>query len=180
MNYQFLWDNMIISSIEEVEQAAQLILKGKDIYEEIVKDTKVPWWFIGVTHYRESTCKFNRHPHNGDPLSKKTTHVPAGRPIKGNPPFTFIESAKDLYFSLKKYDTYEDWDIPSILYRLEAFNGMGYSKRNIPSPYLWNKTNHYKIGKYSSDGVYDPNLVDKQVGTAPLVRMLTDKTLRLV
>lgn len=185
INYQELWNNMVITDKNSVISAAKLILKGKDIYDETVSGTRVPWYFLGVTHYRESSCKFNRHPHNGDPLSGRTVHVPVGRPIKDpvagpGKSYIWIESAKDAYFTLKKLDTYHDWDINSILYRLEAFNGFGYESKGIYSPYLWSKTAFYKAGKFIADGKFDPNFIDQQVGVVPIVRYLTDKTLGLV
>ena len=39
---------------------------------------------------------FNRHLHNGDPLSSRTTHIPQNRPVKGKPPFTWEESTIDV------------------------------------------------------------------------------------
>lgn len=180
IDYQNLWDTMVINDVDNVVKAAELILKGKPAYDKVVENTKVPWYFVGALHYRESSCNFSTHLHNGDPLKERTKHVPAGRPTQGNPPFTWEESAKDALFNIKGFDKQISWTLPKILYRAESYNGLGYYKRNIISPYVWSKTNHYKAGKYASDGVYDPNLVDKQVGVAPLIRYLTDKTLKLV
>lgn len=179
-NYQNLWDTTELTRVSETIKAAKQALAGKDIYEELVSGTKVPWWFVAAIHYREASYRFNTHLHNGDPLSNRTKQVPAGRPIVGNPPFTWIQSAKDALFVLKKFDTYQDWDIESILYRLEAYNGFGYQKRGINSPYLWSGTNHYTKGKFVADGRFDNETVDKQLGTVPIIKFLTDKTLGLV
>jgi len=72
--------------------------------------------------------------------------------------------------------------MPIILGTLEDFNGRGYIKYHpdVLTPYLWSKTNHYVKGKYASDGKFDPELVDKQVGVAAIYKYLTDKTLGLV
>jgi lysozyme family protein len=181
-DYQLLWDNMLITDEPSVIKASKLVLKGRDRYEGVVEGTSVPWQIVGVTHYRESSCNFKCHPHEGSPLTDRTKFVPIGRPKTGNPPFTWEESAKDCYFTLKKLDKIQTWDIPTILGTLEAFNGMGYVKYHpeVLSPYLWAKTGHYTVGKYASDGKFDPELVDKQCGVAGIYRFLTDKTLGLV
>lgn len=181
-DYQLLWDTMEITNELPVIKAAKLVLKGRERYEGVVKDTEVPWQIIGVTHYRESTCNFKCHPHEGSPLTERTLYIPKGRPKIGNPPFTWEESAKDCYFTLKRFDKIETWDIPTILSTLEDFNGRGYIKYHpeILSPYLWSGSGHYAIGKYASDGKFDPELKDKQVGVAPLYLYLTDKTKGLV
>lgn len=180
--YMDMWNNMVITDEEAVIEAAKLILEGREVYEEVVKDTGVPWQIIGLTHYREGSCIFNTHPHNGDSLKKRTVNVPAGRPLVGEPPFTWQESAWDCYFNLKHLDKVPEWSLPVIMWQLEAFNGLGYLKYHptVPSPYIWSKTAFYTKGKYASDGKFDPELVDKQTGCAPLFRYLSDKTLGLV
>lgn len=182
IDYQHLWDTMVINDIPEVIDAAKLILQGKETYIETVEGTNVPWYFIGLTHYREGDCDFTTHPHNGDSLKARTKDEPSGRPVAGNPPFSWQESAKDCYFTLKKLDRFTSWSLPEILERLEAFNGFGYRDYHpdVLSPYLWSKTNHYTAGKYASDGKFNPQLVDKQSGCAPILRYLTDHTLGVV
>lgn len=152
------------------DTAARKIVSHKDRYLKIEKATGVPWWFIGLLHYRESDCDFNTHLHNGDSLRRRTYHVPAGRPLHGSPPFTFEESAIDA-LQQKGYDKETDWSDEHICYRLEVFNGMGYRMYhpNVPSPYLWGGTNHYVAGKYTSDGHFDSSHVDTQLGTVPLM-----------
>lgn len=180
--YQDLWNTMEIKNPNSVLTAAKIILSYQKRYEAVVAGTHVPWQFVGVTHYREASCNFTRHPHNGDPLTARTVNVPAGRPVAGKPPFTWEESAKDCYLTLKKLDQVTDWSISNILYQIEKFNGLGYQQyhSDVLSPYLWSFTNHYTKGKYASDGKFDHELVDKQVGAAPIYRYLTDKSLQLV
>ena len=182
MNYQDLWNDFEITDEEAVISAAKLILNNQNRYINVVEGTCIPWQFVGVTHYREASCDFTCHPHNGDSLRQRTHNVPSNRPATGNPPFTWEESAKDCYITLKKLDKEDNWDIDTILATLEAFNGLGYQKYHpeVLSPYLWSKTDKYVKGKYASDGKFDTELVDKQVGCVPLWRYLTDKTLGLV
>ncbi len=65
---------------------------------------------------------------------------------------------------------------------MEMYNGPGYAKRGLPSPYIWAGTNQYAKGKYIADGHFDPNAVDHQLGCAGLIaRMaLIDKSAALV
>jgi hypothetical protein len=39
----------------------------------------------------------------------------------------------------------------------------------LPSPYIWSGTDQYKSGKYVRDGIYDPDVVDGQLGCAGLL-----------
>ena len=39
----------------------------------------------------------------------------------------------------------------------------------MPSPYVWAGTDQYRSGKFVRDGVYDPNVVDSQLGCAGLL-----------
>jgi lysozyme family protein len=45
----------------------------------------VPWYLVGIIHYRECSLYFSRHLHNGEPLTERTRRVPAGRPASGGP-----------------------------------------------------------------------------------------------
>jgi lysozyme family protein len=119
--------------------------------------------------------------HNGDSLEHRTTHVPAGRPKEGEPPFTWEQSASDALKDVAVENKSHVWSITNMLYQLERYNGFGYRRQQIVfTPYLWAATNHYQKGKYVEDGVYDPNAIDHQLGCAPLIRYLTDRTLGIV
>jgi lysozyme family protein len=52
---------------------------------------------------------------------------------------------------------------------LEQYNGLGYAAHGVPSPYVWSGTDQYHSGKYVRDGVYDPHVVDAQLGCAGLL-----------
>jgi lysozyme family protein len=186
--YQEDWNFMVIREpmIPMIISAAKLILKFKKTFELAVMATEIPWYLAGIIYYREEGCQFKGHPHNGNSLKRRTVNVPAGRPLKSplNPAgYTFLESFRDL-IQLKKWEAVPEWDMPSLLYYLETFNGTGYRtlKKNppIPTPYLWSGTTYYEKGKFSSDHGYDPNLVDKQIGAAPLLKFLTDRERGLV
>lgn len=175
--YQQLWDSMELMAFDvpAVLHLAALIKANKTRYNTVSAATSVPWAFIGVIHNMECSLSFNHQLHNGDPLTARTTHVPAGRPVAGNPPFTWEESAEDA-MRYMGYNLITDWSVPSMLLHLEKYNGSGYAKRGINTPYLWSATNHYglppNIGKYTSDGKFDPTAISNQIGAAALLKQL--------
>lgn len=143
---------------------------GEPVYRQVGDDLNgIPWYFIGIIHGMECGFNFNGHLHNGDPLNARTTHVPAGRPQVGTPPFTWRQSARDA-MTMKGFHQVGDWSVPRILYLLERYNGMGYRMRRVASPYLWSFSNLYGKGKYVADGSYDPNAVSKQCGAALMLK----------
>jgi lysozyme family protein len=176
-NYTSLWETMVINTqrLSVVNTQAARILKSIEQYKAVEEITGVPWVFIGIIHSLECDCQFNKHLHNGDPLTARTVQVPAGRPLKGNPPFSWKDSAVDA-ITMKKLSGANDWSIEGILYQLEAYNGWGYRLyHNTNTPYLWSGSNHYTKGKYASDGNYDTELVSKQIGAALLLKVLLTK-----
>jgi len=121
----------------------------------------------------EGSLNFNTHLHNGDPLTHRTNHVPANRPLTGNPPFTWEDSAVDA-LSMRNLNKVTDWSLPSLLYHMEAYNGFGYRSQDPPinSPYLWSYSNNYGAGKFVADGKYDPDAVSKQCGAAVILHQM--------
>lgn len=165
------WDNCKVpeSKAASFRSAAQRILANKARYDKVSKATGVPWWFIGVTHYRESNLNFNTYLGNGQSLNKKTTIVPKGR----GPFNTWEEGAVDALVNCPPYSARnKDWSVGPALALLEKYNGLGYASKGQPSPYIWSGTNQYIKGKYVSDGVYNPNVVDKQLGCAGILKFL--------
>lgn len=138
-------------------------------YEAAGQGLGIPWQFIGIIHGLEGSFNFNTHLHNGDPLTARTVHVPAGRPQQGSPPFKWEDSARDALI-LKGFANQTDWSVPQMLFRWETYNGFGYRPLGIPSPYLWSFSNLYDIGKFSSDGHFDPGLRSAQCGAAVMLK----------
>lgn len=152
---------------------------NKDIFSgaTFVSGSGVPWYFIACVHYLECSFSFKKHLHNGDPLTGYTVHVPAHRPKVGHaPPFTFEESAVDA-IKLMKYDQVTNWSLPFILLKLEGYNGFGYNRKGIRTPYLWSFSNHYTKGKYVKDGVYDADAVSSQLGAAVILKRMEQRAL---
>lgn len=148
--------------------------KGRASYEQVAMATGVPWFFIGITHGMEGGFNFTTHLHNGDPLSARTVNVPAGRPPFGMPPFAWHDSAIDaIRFDSLHEET--DWSLPRILFRFEKFNGMGYRRLGVPTPYLWSHSQLYAKGKFTSDGSFDPDAISKQTGAAVQLKELVTR-----
>jgi len=146
------------------------IVPNQGRYQSVAGPLGIPWYFVAVIHNMECGLNFSQHLHNGDPLTARTVHVPAGRPPNGQPPFTWEQSATDA-LTFEGFANLSDWSLPVILYRLEAYNGFGYRNRTPPinTPYLWGFSNQYISGKYVADGVFDPNAVSTQCGAGVLL-----------
>lgn len=154
--------------------AEHIISLRSTYYNAIEAQTSVPWWFVGILHYRE--CNFqDAHLLNGDALTGRTMREPAGRPEA--PPahgmaYTFIESAVDA-LRWKTFNAAKDRSIAAWLWRLEMWNGFDYAERGINSEYLWNGTNHFGSGihrgKLLPNGTFDPNGTSDQAGAAAIV-----------
>jgi lysozyme family protein len=139
---------------------------AKARYQAIEAKTGVPWFFIAVTHQRESSQDWSRSLAQGDPWNKKSTHVPAGR----GPFASFEDAAVDALKNCAPYAAKNtDWTVGGLLTMLEQYNGLGYYNKGLPSPYIWSGTDQYVKGKYIADGKFDPNTVDKQLGCAGLI-----------
>lgn len=154
--------------------AVSRITANRKRYEPVSKETGVPWWAIGCIHLMECNLSFSKHLHNGDSLNNWTIRVPRHRPVTGKPPFTWEESAVDaLAYDNLTDKAPQDWrDAEKVLDIFERYNGLGYRKMGVPSPYLWSGSDQYDKGKYVEDGVYDKNAVSKQLGIAPILREL--------
>ncbi|OBP15706.1 hypothetical protein A5320_10400 [Rheinheimera sp. SA_1] len=176
-DYQRLFDQCQINSAKAplVEQTIQKIMNNKTRYQAVSALSGAPWYVIAVIHLLEASLNFNSHLHNGDPLTARTVQVPAGHPKKGNPPFTWEESALDA-LSLKGVNKVKDWSLPALLYTLESYNGMGYRiyHPHVPSPYLWGFSNHYVSGKYTHDGRWSDSAVSQQCGCAVILRRMAE------
>lgn len=143
--------------------------EAKKRYQAVEKTTGVPWQFTAVTHEREASQRWNTQLGQGDPLNRKSTHVPKGR----GPFTTWEDGAVDALVNCAPYAARnKDWSIGGTLAMLEKYNGLGYASKGVPSPYIWAGTDQYVKGKYVADGVYDPNHVDTQLGCAGLLKFM--------
>lgn len=162
------------SIVGKADHIIDRILENRPRYEAVEQQSKVPWYMVGVIHHMEADLRFDRHLHNGDPLTARTVHVPAGRPATGNAPFKWEESAVDALL-LKKFD--DDWSLLMILKKIEDYNGTGYRRYHpeVNTPYLWSGSNHYAAGKYVADGKFSSTAISGQIGAAVILRRMMER-----
>lgn len=163
--YDHLLDTVQLTRPDEAMAAARKVIKNSARYKEASIATGVPWPFIGALDLRESDCNPSRALGQGDPWNQVSVNVPRG---KG--PFKSWVDAAIYYIG---YDHLTDnvmtWDMPSVCWKGEKWNGLGPRNHGIFTGYLWAGTNHYTKGKYVSDGVWDPDHVDTQLGIVPVL-----------
>lgn len=166
-----------------IDDAVARYLRTRERYENIERMRRapsVPARVIFVLHGRESTWSFAKHLHEGSPLTGRTRWIPKGRPVRGNPPFTFEESAEDVLYLLKDMENWNWSNMESLLQNIETYNGLGYQKyrKGVPSPYLWSGTTIYERGKYVADGRFSAIAVDKQLGTAAILKRMHERGIK--
>lgn len=160
------WSVAKITRGPEFATVAKRLVNAKARYKAVEARTGVPWFVIAVIHEREASQNWNTQLGQGDPLSRVSTHVP-----KGRGPFpTWEDGAYDALALCAPFAARNrDWTPGGTLTLLEEYNGLGYAVRNLPSPYVWSGTDQYVKGKYVADGVFDPSVVDRQLGCAGLI-----------
>lgn len=171
--YSRLWASMRITPARAgaVAAIARRLQANRARYAGVAATVgAMPWWWVAAVHELESGARFDRHLHNGDPLTARTRQVPAGRPAAGAPPFTWEASALDA-LRLHGLQNVAEWTIARALYEFERYNGWGYFGK-IASPYVWSFSNHYLAGKYVADHVFDPAAVSAQCGAAVIAQAL--------
>lgn len=165
--YNFHYKTCKLKNELLIERVVARILRNKNIYKLVEAEIKFPWQAIGCIHFRESNLSFHGCLHNGDPLNAPTVNVP-----KGRGPFDSWEQSAIDALTLEGFASTTKWSLELILTSLEMYNGFGYMKKNLMSPYLWSFTDKYSHGKYVKDGKYDPEATDAQVGCAAILKKL--------
>lgn len=137
----------------------------------------VPWYVIACIHALESSFDFNTHLFNGDPLTGRTVHVPAGHPVADPADgvrYRWEESA-EAAIRHRGLDRATDWSLPRTLHRLEGYNGFGYRRHGVPTPYLWSFSTLYERGRFVADHRFDPDAESRQAGAAVIIKELSRK-----
>lgn len=165
--YTKLWAGMLVKANGAViaQAVAHKLEKIKDYYQ----GTSVPWQFLAAIHHREADNNLKTQLLNGEHWDKKTTLVP-----KGLGPWSSFQEALKFAVTQDGLDQISEWSIERLLYQAEKWNGFGYRRRGINSPYVWSYTNQYHGGKYVADGKFDPAAWDQQIGVAALFKFLQD------
>lgn len=179
-DYKSLFDSCQVTTdplkLRTLDYVCRVAQANESVYTRVTVKTGVPWPLIAAIHFRESGQNFKLHLHNGDPLFARTTHVPAGRPTLGEPPFSWVDSAID---ALSDRTLPDEWSIPASLAFIEKYNGLGYQKRSVNTPYLWDYTDKYVAGLYVADGSFDPTKQEDRPGVVAILKKLSDKGVSL-
>ena len=144
--------------ISIIDVAGDRIVSARPRLETVGQAIGTPWYVVGIIWLLNFGGSSSVHMHNGDPLTGRTVHVPAGRPITGDPPFPWDASSID---ALKGFglDNLNSDDLTPPLNAIERSNGIGYRARGVSSPYLWSFTSGYTAGNFVADGQFDPLVV---------------------
>ncbi|HLL28599.1 MAG TPA: peptidoglycan-binding protein [Xanthobacteraceae bacterium] len=174
--YAKWFDSMHVTRKSEIERTADRLIKLIPIYKDVEAETGVPAVWLAPINERESSSNFSTYLGNGDPLSRKTIHVPAGRgPFFGER--AWRDGACDA-LHLDHIDRVKDtigWTVESKMYEDELWNGFGPRFRGRVTGYLMAGTDIYTGGKYIADGVWSPSAIDTQLGTVPMYCALVER-----
>ncbi|CDI04288.1 conserved hypothetical protein [Candidatus Competibacter denitrificans Run_A_D11] len=162
--------------LAEVDGLIEALLADRPRYHAVAGRLKMPWFAVAALHYADTDRNFDVHLHNGDPLTERTRHLPDGRPLTGEPPFRWEDSAVDA-LQLRHLDQWADWSVAGTLFVLEGHGGWGYRLHHpeVLSPYLWNYSTHYSQGKYVTDDTWQETTIAQPCGVAVLLRRLAEQ-----
>ena len=161
--YEAWLSNLKVIRFNQAEQTAIKIIPHLPIYQQIEKETNVPAVWLAAINERESSTNFNTYLGNGDPLNRSTRHVPINRG-----PFKNWQSGAMDALKLMNLIGLPAWSETFFCFKGELYNGLGYEIHGIPSPYIFGGTSVQKCGKYTSDGQYNPYIMDTQLGIIPI------------
>lgn len=174
--YSTLLAKMRYTRETEITAMARKLMQASYInrYRPVSEKLGVPLAFIATIHMRESDNDFTTNLAQGDPLSRPSTHVPAGRPPLGAPPndrfpVTWEYAAEDALKLDHVNDTTQPWSMEYACWKGEIYNGFGPRNHGKYTGYLWSGSNIYSGGKYVADGVWDPDANDRQLGIIPVI-----------
>ncbi len=110
------------------------------------------------------------------PISATASHWIARTALvpKGRGPFDSWEAGAVDALALDGLDQVKTWSPERACFEIEKFNGFGYRKRGVRSPYLWSFSNHYAHGKYVTDGRFSSTHVDEQCGAIPILKAIME------
>ena len=176
-DYRRLFTDCVLDNdkMPEIDEIVAGIAADQVRYEAVAQALEMPWFFVAVCHYLATERSFECHLHNGDPLLERTTHLPDGRPVEGEPPFTWEESAIDA-LKLQFLDQWQDWSLPGVLFRLEGCDTWAYRlhRPEVNSPYLWCGSNHYDHGRFIAEDTWSETAVASRCGGAVLLRRMAE------
>jgi lysozyme family protein len=162
------------------EGVHRIATRGLGAYQELAAAVNVPALTLAAIDLREGDCNPRTGIGQGDRWDRVSTHVPRG---KG--PFSSWLAANKFYVAYDHLDSTNGLappDHPALwafwaVYKTNAWNGWGPNGHGRHSGYPWSCTNIYDertdntppYGKYVADGKWDPNAIDHQPGTVPVM-----------
>jgi lysozyme family protein len=153
---------------DEVSRACVRLLQNRSVYAEVGQRARVPTALLMALNYREDSGRLDCYLGNGQPLNHRTTIVPIGR----GPFPNWVAGALDA-LHLDGLDKVADlpggWTWARLCFEAELWNGFGYRARGIPSPYVFGATNAQRPGKFPRDHVFDPTMMDPQLGVVAII-----------
>lgn len=156
---------------------AERLLHDEPVYARIYEATGIPIALLMALSEREMSGNLHCYLGNGQRLTMRTTIVPKGRGPFGDSPDGFFAGAID-GLKLEGFDQFAskfgEWTKPLACYASEDWNGWGPRARGIPTSYIWGGTTVQKPGKFVRDHVFDPNMMDPQLGTYAIMSKLID------
>jgi len=172
-DYQTSLARMQITRLAAVNATAERLVAFIDAgrYDAGCKATgvSIPW--AAASFEREGSSNFNLNPAQGWPLSSKSRDVPY------NGPFTTWTAAQIAAYQIDCLDKIgaANWTWARNCYEGELFNGFGPRLHGRHTGYLWAGTSIYNGGKYIGDGVWDPNVIDQQLGIVPMIYAIVSR-----
>lgn len=167
-DWEYLWENVAIDPgrERELQDVIGKIRLNWPRYSAAGVEAGINPLLLACLHYRESGMRFDCVLHNGEKLPGPTKLVPKGR----GPFETWEESAADAIklVGLNRFKTLTD-DVACLI-AAEVWSGKGYRRKGLLSPYVWAATNwSHEKGKYVSDGKFNRNAPEKQLGVAAII-----------
>jgi lysozyme family protein len=158
-----------------LDATGKRLLHDKAVYLRIAEVTGVPAAGLMALAEREMNGNLHCYLGNGQRLTQRTTIVPKNRGPFPDTEDGFVAGALDA-LHLDGLDqvakTAEGWSLPRFAYESELWNGFGYRKHRIPSPYVFGATTVQKPGKFIRDHAYSSTTMDPQLGTIAIVLKL--------
>lgn len=154
-----------------VDSTASRLIGFKAHYEPVSAVNGVPVIFMAASFEREASSNFNLNPAQGWPLHSISKDVPH------NGPFPNWPAAALAAYRLNGLDKVGagNWTWELLCYYGELFNGFGpRDVHHMHTSYLWGGTNIQTPGKYIRDHVFDPNVMDTQLGIVPIARRMVE------
>ena len=165
-----------LSTPQKIDMIGFLRNWSKNIarYNRVAARSHVPAPLIAALHWREAggyADLWHRYLHQGDMLGQPALRVPSNIPVfqEWEPAAVHALALKDS-IRTRLGITERTTDLSLLCDYAEVYNGLGYRRKNLPSPYVLSGTAGYEKGKYIADGKFDINAVDRQLGVLPMLR----------